>query len=389
MVFSRLTLVGAAAVIATAPLATAAAENLTDASRAMLKEAKLSESVMSGLDKELAVPSSWYENAKKEGALRVRMQMHAREFAGTAKIFNARYPGIDLQYSRGIGKARAVGPVIAYKAGNIIAEVLSAYESQLKTYRQMDGLVKITDLPAYASMADQFKTPEGTDAANKINYWCLAYSPDRVKKADLPDTYDALLTNKRIANGKLGVPSNLGLTTLPGLWGAKGDKWYANFLDKLFNVVKPSLRKETLAAFGKMIAVKEFDVGLGIADYIVERDARKGIPVAAHCPEPIPVTYGYLGILKGSPHLYAAKLFLNWYLSKEGQIANFQYGRKVPVHRELTGKEFLPYPDEVLGKKVAYRTNEVLQKMGPKVVAPWKRAWTTNGGSSRGKKKPR
>ena len=117
------------------------------------------------------------------------------------------------------------------------------------------------------------------------------------------------------------------------------------------------IRKETLAAFGKLIAVGEFDAGMAVQPYVTRRDAKKGVPVAAHCPEPVPVTWGYLGVVKGTKHPNAARLFLNWYESKEGQIANYVYASQVPVRQDLATKEFLPYPDQVLGKKLALRTD--------------------------------
>jgi iron(III) transport system substrate-binding protein len=356
-------------------VAPATADTLTDASRAVLKAEKIDPALMSGLDKELAVPAALVAAATKEGELRVRLQMHEREFAGVAKVFNARYPGIELKYSRGIGKERAVGPLIAYKNGTFVAEVLSAYESLLSEWRKLDGLTKISDLPAYGSLRKEIQTKEGTDAGDKLNHWCMIYSPERVNKADLPKRWDDLLTNPRWKGGKVGIAHNAGIIWYTPLMAELGETWGTNFLAKLFNEVKPQLRKETLAAFGKLVAVGEFDLGFGVADYIVERDARKGVPVASHCPDPIPTTWGYLGIPKGGPHPNAAKLFLNWYISKEGQLANYHYARQLPVHGGLEVKELLPYPEVVMGKKKAYRTAEVLEKVAGKAVKQWEEHW--------------
>jgi hypothetical protein len=81
----------------------AAAENLTLETRKLLKDAGLEESVMAGLDKELGVPPAMVEAAKKEGKLRVQLQMSEQEFLGVSKIFKARNPGIVLEYIRGVG----------------------------------------------------------------------------------------------------------------------------------------------------------------------------------------------------------------------------------------------------------------------------------------------
>jgi hypothetical protein len=49
------------------------------------------------------------------------------------------------------------------------------------------------------------------------------------------------------------------------------------------------------------------------------------------------------------------------------------------VHAALTGREFLPYPDEVLGKKTVYRTDDVRREQ-PRVVGLWNKQWQRAGG---------
>lgn len=387
--FARRTFMAAAAFGAAALIGgVASAENLTDESRQLLKDAGLDESYLKGLDKELNVPQAWVDGAKKEGRVRVQLTMSARQFHRTSALFKARYPGIELEYTRGIG-APTQKVLVAYKAGNVIMDAIATYDSRVHQFREA-GMANVTGLPAYAGLRDEMKTPEGTDAADKMNYWCMMYSAKRVKKADLPKTWDDLLTMKRWRNGRVAVASNTGQTLLPTLAFRNGDAWYDNFLAKLFGEVKPQLRKETLAAVGKLISVGEYDVAFGMQAYLSKRDQVRGMPVKAHCPEPIAVTWGKLGILAKSPNMNAAKLYVNWHISKEGQIANYQYGLQVPVHRELASKEFLPFPEEVLGKKQFYRTDEVID-VQRKYIRRWIQAWQGAGGPdlSRGRGKKR
>jgi iron(III) transport system substrate-binding protein len=359
--------------------APAGAENLTAAAKKMLADAKLPESVMARLDKELAMPAHIVAAAKKEGKLRVQMQMSEPEFTAVSKLFSARYPGVEIEYIRGIG-AQTMKALVAYKNGSVITDVIAAYDSRAPEFRDA-GLLELRDLPAYASLREEMKTSWGTDAADKMNYWCMTYSSERVKKADLPKTWDELLTAPVLRNGRLGVASNTGQTLLPTLAVRLGDAWTDNWLTKLFGEVKPQLRKETLAATSKLVSVGEFDVVFAVQDYITERDHKRGMPVAAHCPEPVVGTWGKLGILKASPYLNAARLYVNWHISKEGQIANYIYARQVPVHAGLTSRDFLPYPDEVLGKKTLFRTDDVLAEQ-PRIMAKWSHLWQSAGGAA-------
>lgn len=357
----------------------ARAENLTPEIQKILTEEKLDPAIMKGLDQELAVPPALVEAAKKEGKVQIRLQMSEQEFAGMSKTFSARYPGIELNYTRGIGRERAIAPLVAFQAGNYIADVVAGYDTNYEDYRAANALEKINTLPAYAHLWPEMKTKAGTDGADKMNYWCLSYSTERVKAADLPKSWDDLVTNPRWKNGKIGM-YNASVAWLPQLGHVKGEAWLVDFLNKLVNEQHAQYRKETLAATNKLISVGEFDIFAAVQDYVVDRDKRKGVPVAADCPSPVPASAGYIGIFRGSPRVDAAKLFVNWYLSKEGQVAAYHYARQVPVNVELKGKEFLPFPDEIVGKKIVLRDETILAE-GDHVDALWQKVWEAAGGS--------
>jgi len=197
-----------------------------------------------------------------------------------------------------------------------------------------------------------------------------------VKPEELPKTWDDLVNNPRW-KGKIGV-YNVSESWVPPLMASFGEKWTVDWLKKLTFDQKAQYRKETLAATSKLLTVGEFDIFTAMMDYIVDRDARKGVPVGADCVAPIPASAGYVGIFRGSPHINAAKLFMNWYLSKEGQVAAYHYARAIPVHREFRMKEFLPYPEQILGKKVVFRTAEILAT-APHASELFRKAFESSG----------
>lgn len=365
---------GALAIVIALPVR---ADNLTPEISKILAEEKLDPAIMKGVDQELAVPASLLEAAKKEGRARIRLQMSDQEFAGMSKTFAARYPGIELEYTRGIGRERAIGPLIAFQAGNYVADVVAGYDTNYEDYRAAKALEKINDLPAYAHLWPEMKTKAGTDGADKMNYWCLSYSTQRVQPGDVPKSWDDLMTNARWKNGKIGM-YNASVAWLPQLRHVKGEKWMVDFLTKLVNDAHAQYRKETLAATNKLISVGEFDIFAAVQDYVVDRDKRKGVPVAADCPSPVPASAGYIGVFRGSPRADAAKLFVNWYLSKEGQVAAYHYARQVPVNIELKGKEFLPFPDQILGKQIVLRDEAILAE-GDHVDQIWQKIWEAAG----------
>ena len=66
---------------------------------------------------------------------------------------------------------------------------------------------------------------------------------------------------------------------------------------------------------------------------------------------------------------------MNWFLSKEGQIAQYYADSSPPIHKELQDPRVLVYPKEILGKKVAPRYPQLLEEEMPKVAEIWDAHW--------------
>jgi iron(III) transport system substrate-binding protein len=361
-------------------VAPAAADSLTAASKEMLKDLKLQESILDGLDQELAVPQAWIDGSKKEGAVGVRLTMHPSRFEKVRKVFEARYPWIKVEFTRGIGQARALGPLLAFKRGTYVTDVVSSFEVLGEEYAKAQALIDLRALPAAKAPRGEFNAEDGTALAYRLQHYCTAYGTKRVKKEELPKTWEDILTDPRWRDGKIGVAINVN-TWLAPLWGIKGEAWVRDYMDRLFNVVKPQIRKERLSTTPKLAALGEFDLTIPGGDFIVKGHQDEGVPVGFHCPTPAPVTAAWIGILKGNPHPNAAMIYVNWALSKEGQLADNWGDNFLPSHKGLQSREFLPFPDEILGKPQAPLTPAVLRQM-PKITAMWHEYWVKSGGSA-------
>jgi ABC-type Fe3+ transport system substrate-binding protein len=203
----------------------------------------------------------------------------------------------------------------------------------------------------------------------------MAYNTSLVKKADLPKRWEDLLTMKRWHGKKIGIANRPQLWLLM-LWGAKGPKWTTDYMRKFINVVNPQLRKEGTNALISLAIAGEFDAAIPSAAYRTSQYVAKGAPIAWHCPEPVPLAISEMGILRGSPHIHAAKLFANWFLSKEGQIAQFASNNAPPIHRDLQTKNFLVFPNEILGKKIAFRSPKMEGPTTKAMYAAWTPIWS-------------
>jgi ABC-type Fe3+ transport system substrate-binding protein len=96
-----------------------------------------------------------------------------------------------------------------------------------------------------------------------------------------------------------------------------------------------------------------------------------------------------MAVLKGTTNENAAKLYVNWMLSREGQLAHFTYDNTGPSHKALRKlRAFSHFPEQVIDTPHAYLDGKALANM-PVVMKRWQKKWTASGGPSRkrGKKK--
>jgi len=87
-------------------------------------------------------------------------------------------------------------------------------------------------------------------------------------------------------------------------------------------------------------------------------------------------------ILRGAANPYAAKILVNWLLSKEGQIAYYAAKFYVPVHKDLQRRELVLFADDVLGKQISYRDPNLERDVNPQLIDFWNNL-VTRGGQGR------
>lgn len=370
----------AVAAVAVAILAVpASAADLPAATQKMLAKLKMDASVLKGLDEELTMPPEWIEGAKKEGKVTYFGTFGLSEWPEFIAPFEARYPFIKVDHQRGTRLGRVDKPLIAYKEGRVIVDVIAAIAGQMKAFKEADALMDLRVLPNFKRVDEDLRAKDGLWVGEKVKYWCIAYNTNFIKKTDLPKTWDDLLTNKAFGNRNLGVSDRPHNWILP-LWTSKGPDYTRKFIDRFFQEVKPQARKEGARAIVALTVAGEFHASLPATDYRVADFAEKGAPVAWHCPEPAPVTVSELVIIKGTKVPNAAKVFMNWYLSREGQIAQYYATGGAPVHRGLQDIGFSSYPEAIKGKKLAVRSPESLEDEFTLALKAWHAAWERAGG---------
>lgn len=365
--------IAAAAAVALVSGTPSFSADLPVATKQILSNLKLEESILSGLDQELDVSKAWIDGAKKEGTFRITGSWDPSQFTAMTKPFIARYPFIKPAYSRGSFNDRALRPIIAYHEGRYIADIVSGIGGAMPRYVEANALDDIRLLPNSKNVLDGMKAADGKWIGIRIRYWCMSYNTDKVSKADLPATWEDLLTGDKWRNGHLALGNLPQLWVLP-LWGKNGDAWAKKYLQTLFNEVRPQIRKEGSNSLLSLVMAGEFNGAIPSADYRLAGYAKKGAPVGWHCPAPVPSAISEMAILKGNPNINASRIFANWLLSKEGQISQFHADNATPIHKDLQTNAFLSFPEELAGKELAFRDPE-LEDENDKMLAIWNPLW--------------
>lgn len=249
-------------------------------------------------------------------------------------------------------------------------------------YKEVNALEDLRSIPMVQALPAGTKDPDGLWAGTYRLNWCMSYNTKLVNRADLPRKWEELFAKPRWRGGNLALINRPNLWVLQ-LWNAKGEQWTRDFLTRLFTELKPQLRKEGQSATIELLGAGEFHAVIPSNPARTAQKAQSGSPLGYFCPEPAHASVNETVILKGSPNIHGAKIFLNWLLSREGQIALFVAHQGTPVHKDLIRREFVPFADEILGKEEAFRDPGLETQLLPKVFEVWNQLWLRGGRTAR------
>ena len=377
---TRLRRAAALAACLLAGIGAAPAADLPRATAALLEKLQLDAALLGDLDRELRLPEGWVEAAAKEGKLIILGTWEPPEFQRLVQPFRERYPAIQFQYSDPVRTDRIIKPLVALQSNRrTLADIVVGLEEGLAPYLQGDALESLADLPSMGDVQDKLRDPGGRWVVTKLRFGCPGYNTTKIAKADLPASWDDILTAPSLRDGNLAL-ANRPNQWLESLWMMKGEEWGKDYVARLFSVVKPQMRSENTNAMTNLLAAGEFAMMLPGYDLRILALQGRGAPVDYYCPDPAPAFVQITAILKGSPRLHAAKIFMNWLLSKEGQISHYDTSHSVPVDKDLQKlAQFLPTGAPAIDSgHVALRGPEQMGAAGG-VFAAWNRAWENSG----------
>lgn len=271
------------------------------------------------------------EAAKKEGEIIWYTSMSVDQSQPLMNAFHKKYPAIKPILVRLGGGALMNRVLTETRAGLYAFDVVGGRGEMIQIFKER-GIIAPYISPETKQIDGDLFDKQGYWYVQYVVPWALGYNTQQNKVADLPKSYDALLDPKW-KGGKISLDSE-GYLVLQGLSTAWGREKAIDYMRKLA-AQEPILSRgntERVALTG----AGQYPLILSYA-HALEREKFKGAPIDWLPLEPAVVEIDPQMIGTKSPHPNAARLFMDWILSKEGQEMLWEFQR-IPVRKDVEPK---------------------------------------------------
>jgi iron(III) transport system substrate-binding protein len=187
--------------------------------------------------------------------------------------------------------------------------------------------------PYFADLPPGSVPKHGMWAADRLNFFVVAYNTNKVKAADLPRTYEGFLDPKWKGRITLEATDSEWMAGVVKTWGEPRGM---AFMKKLAEM-KPDLRKGHVL-LAQLISSGEVEVGLTAYHANAQSFKTRGAPVDWAPVEPVIARPQGIGVAAQAPHPHAALLFVDFMLSPEAQDMLAKMGR-TPASRAVKNEQ--------------------------------------------------
>jgi iron(III) transport system substrate-binding protein len=274
--------------------------------------------------------------AQPSGTLRLYTSQPDADAAITKAAFEAAHPGVTVEIFRSGTEQVVARFLLEAEAGAPQADVLLVADAPTFELLKERGLLEPYRSISAGAIGSAYADPDGTYYGTKVLATLIVYNTDLVRE---PVTSWAELA--ALPNGSLVMPSpsysgaaayNLGVVTRSA---GLGWAWYETL------AASDVFLTQGNGAVLRTVAGGERPYGV-IVDFLPIRAALQGSPVGVVYPsEGVPVITEPVGIVKGTPNLAAARAFVDFLLSVEGQRVAVGMGY-MPLRPDVAPPEGFP-----------------------------------------------
>lgn len=266
--------------------------------------------------------------AKKEGQFVWYTTTAQTDNKPVLDAFVKKYPFIKAQSIRAGGPELAEKFLLERRAGKYIADVIRVLDFDVERFKR-ENLVARYQSPSAEKFSPAMKDPDGYWTTDDYTIKVVAYNTKLVGEKDIPRAWPDLLEPKW--QGKFMVEI-LDYRLYAG-WEQRLGVERATKLVEGMARQKPMLRRGA-SQIAELLAAGEAPVAQAYVHHVEVLKA-KGAPVEwIRTFDPLVALRGAVAISANAPHPNAARLFIDFYLSNEGQQIVRTWG-KVPAHPEI------------------------------------------------------
>ncbi len=269
------------------------------------------------------------EAAKKEGQVTWYFNWTLPSGRAVAAKFQRRFPQIRVNLMRSPATALANRLITEDRAGHREVDVILISDPLWSTVMDA-GLIQ-----PYCSKENEAFRPEFKDGKClwtllNVNTQVIAYNTKLVRSGEAPRNLQDLLDPKWKNRLVMDQEDVRWFAMTLDKWGKeKGLKYM-----KALAAQNPNMRSgHTLIL--QLVAAGEFPVSVVAYGYAVEEMKLKGAPLDWAADEPVTIQGGVISSAKHAPHPNAAKLFIDYAMSKEGQEAIRNCCNRVPARADV------------------------------------------------------
>ena len=261
-----------------------------------------------------AEPPALIEGARKEGSLMIYSLLAVPDHSRIVSRFKEKYPFIEVSLIRPGASERITTRVTnEARAGQQLVDVIGVSRLNI-LYLINRGLIMNYDSPERQYFDQRFKDQKGYWTAFYVNPEVTSFNTRLVPPATAPKSYEDLLEARWKGNLVLEQTAIEWFAALMQYWGE--DKGLS-YMRRLAGQNLKILNGNTLIT--QLIAAGEHAAAVSLNGPRVELTKRRGAPIDWVALDPTVVDLVVLGIAARAPHPNAAKLYLNFVLSREIQ----------------------------------------------------------------------
>ena len=318
--------------------------------------------------------ASVIEGAKREAKLVIYTGVERAAAQVLVNAFKSKYPFIAAETVRASSSKLATRLDAELEANRVGGDVIEFSLLYLTTSLQQRGELLQYDSPEYAKYPRQYSAP-GYWAASGVSNIIVLVNTRKVDEANIPQSWWDLA--KPFWKDKLTIDnlevSGTGYNWLTAIVNDASLGW--RFIEAL-GKNRPGIERGH-AGMAQKVAAGEYAGAAEMSDFHLKnlRDAAAAVPLRGVWPsEGVPSEPWTSAILKRAPHPNAARLFLDFLLSREGQSLYVQTMGWVSARPDVAPPEFREMPQGVKTLESNLSPDEALQ-VREQYVARWKQLW--------------